>query len=123
MPDISKRVHLTKRVVDAAAPARTTDVLLWDEEVPGFGLRVKPNGLKSYVLQYRNAVGRSRRLTIGKHGVLTAEGARNEARRQRARVAEGFDPATARQQARQAENFEAFAQRYLTSHAELHKKP
>lgn len=122
MPDTSMRVHLTKRVVDATRPA-ATDVLVWDDEVPGFGLRVKPNGLKSYVLQYRNAVGRSRRLTVGKHGVLTAEGARNEARRQRARVAEGHDPATERAQARHAETFEAFAKRYLSHHAELHKKP
>ena len=61
MPDISGRVHLTKRVVDAAPQSTSADLVLWDDEVPGFGLRVKPNGLKSYVLQYRNASGRSPR--------------------------------------------------------------
>ena len=122
MPDTSKRVHLTKRVIDSTKP-EAVDVLLWDDEVPGFGLRVKPNGLKSYALQYRNAAGRSRRVTIGKHGVLTAEGARNEARRLRARVAEGHDPATERQRLRQADTLEAFSTRYLSHYAELHKKP
>ncbi|MBX3026970.1 tyrosine-type recombinase/integrase [bacterium] len=122
MPDTSKRVHLTKRAADAVAPRAGGDVVLWDDEVPGFGMRVKPNGRKSYVLQYRNGSGTSRRVTIGKHGVLTAEGARAEARRLRARVAEGGDPATERQRQRQADSLDAFAKRYLSHHAEAHKK-
>jgi hypothetical protein len=59
--------RITKRVVDATLPA-DRDVFVWDAELPGFGLRVKPGGTKSYLLQYRNAEGRSRRLTIGRTG-------------------------------------------------------
>jgi hypothetical protein len=62
---------LTKRVVDAAE-SRDKDYVIWDDELPGFGLRVFASGKRSYVLQYR-ALGRSRRYTIGLHGVWTAE--------------------------------------------------
>jgi hypothetical protein len=37
---------LTKRVVDAIRPdpARRADVFAWDNELRGFGLRMKPSG-------------------------------------------------------------------------------
>lgn len=38
--------RLTKSVVDRLKPAET-DYLLWDAELPGFGVRVKPSGVKS----------------------------------------------------------------------------
>jgi integrase len=86
---------LTKRVVDAAE-ARDKDYVIWDDELPGFGLRVFTSGKRSYVIQYRSA-GRSRRYTIGLHGVWTAESARQEAKVQMGRVAQGDNPAEERQ--------------------------
>jgi hypothetical protein len=71
---------LTKRLVDAAGVAKG-ELFLWDDELPGFGLRVKTSGAKSFLIQYRNANGRSRRLTVGRYGVLTVEeGARRPSR-------------------------------------------
>jgi hypothetical protein len=61
---------LTKRTIDAIRPG-STDVFAWDSELPGFGIRVKPSGAASFVIQYRNRNGRSRRLTVGRYGVLT----------------------------------------------------
>lgn len=86
---------LTKRVVDATE-ARDKDYVIWDDELPGFGLRVFTSGKRSYVIQYRSA-GRSRRYTIGLHGVRTAEFARQEAKVQLGRVAQGDNPAEERQ--------------------------
>lgn len=86
---------LTKRLVDAAE-SRDKDYVIWDDELPGFGLRVFTSGKRSYVLQYR-ALGRSRRYTIGLHGVWTAESARQEAKVQLGRVAQGDNPAEERQ--------------------------
>ena len=88
-------VKITKRVVDAAA-VREKDYVIWDDELPGFGLRVFTSGKRSYVIQYR-ARGRSRRYTIGLHGVWAPETARQEAKVQFGRVARGDDPAEERQ--------------------------
>ena len=66
--------RLSKRVVDAAAPAEK-DYFIWDEDIPGFGLRVLPSGVKTYIVQYRSG-GRTRRLRVGRHGVLAPEKAR-----------------------------------------------
>ena len=60
---------LTKRVVDAA-DVREKDYFIWDDELPGFGLRVFASGKRSYLIQYR-ALGRTRRYTIGLHGIWT----------------------------------------------------
>lgn len=66
---------------------------LWDTELRGFGVRVIPSGLKTFVLQYRNAEGRGRRLVLGRFGVLTVEQARNKAKIKLGAVANGDDPA------------------------------
>ena len=86
---------LSKRVVDAAE-AHGKDYVIWDDELPGFGLRVFASGKRSYLIQYRSA-GRSRRYTIGQHGVWTPELARKEAKAQLGRVAQGDNPAEERQ--------------------------
>src|ERR1019366_7819373 len=116
-----KRMHLTKRAIDALKPDGT-EVIHFDDALPGFGLRLKPSGVKSYLVQYR-AKGRTRRVTIGLHGRLTAEQARGEARKLLGRVAQGEDPAEHRREAHQAETVAGLCKRYMEHHALLHKKP
>ncbi|MEM7397299.1 MAG: tyrosine-type recombinase/integrase [Pseudomonadota bacterium] len=102
---------LTKRVVDAAE-VREKDYVIWDDELPGFGLRVFKSGKRSYVLQYRTA-GRSRRYSIGLHGIWTPDTARKEARVQLGKIAQGENPAEARQANRNAMTVSELADRYI----------
>lgn len=114
--------RITKRLVEGIKPA-DRDLLQWDSELRGFGVRVKPSGVRSYLVQYRNQHGRSRRLTIGTHGRLTAEEARTEARKLLADVARGCDPAEDRKTRRNALTLSDFAERYMNEYAEGKKKP
>ena len=44
---------LSKTVVDRIKAA-DQDVVVWDNTLPGFGVRVKPSGVRSYIIQSRN---------------------------------------------------------------------
>lgn len=87
---------ITKRAVDALQPDKRRDVFTWDSELRGFGVRVKPPGVKSFLIQYRNVEGRTRRLVLGQYGAVTPENARELAREKLAGVAKGEDPSAER---------------------------
>ncbi len=73
---------ITIRTIEASKPCHGRDVYTWDSSLRGFGLRVTPKGVKSYVLQYRDNGGPARRMTIGIHGSpWTTQTARKEAER------------------------------------------
>jgi integrase len=71
--------------------------------------------------------GRTRRITIGRHGVLTADNARRGAVQHLAKVAGGENPSaerkTARAKARQTQTVEQLAKRFLSDYVEPRRKP
>lgn len=97
---------LNKRSVDGAQP-RQSEWFLWDGELKGFGLRVRPSGRKFYLAQYRFK-GRTRRLMLGEHGRLTPDQARAKAFAALNAVAHAQDPAEARDIDRQAVTLRQF---------------
>jgi integrase len=112
---------LTKRVVDAAE-IKEREYFLWDEDLPGFGLRVLPSGRKRYIIQYR-AGRRSRRISLGPSTVLTCEQARSRAITIIAAAKNGDDPAARRDADRRAITVKELAERFEKEHIALRLKP
>jgi integrase len=115
---------LTKPAVERLTPAEE-DYVVWDAELPGFGVRVKPSGVKSYVVQYRNRkTGASRRKTIGQHGpLLTFHKARERARIILGDALKGNDPIADDRAGRAAPTVKELAADYLEHHALPKKRP
>jgi integrase len=117
------RVRLTKTTVEKLQP-EGLETIYWDEALPGFGVRVKSSGGRSYLVQYRNREnGRSCRMTIGPHGpLLSFQQARDRARGILADALRGADPAADRTSRRRAPNLAALCVAYLKDHAEKKKR-
>ena len=107
-------MKITKRNVDALKLAGRR-YAVWDEALPGFGVRVEVKGSKTFICRYRSS-GIRRQYTIGRYGVLTTEEARAEARRILGAVALGNDPSSARQSQRAAVRFCDLVDAFLQGH-------
>ena len=81
-----------KEMIKNLKPPERGNIVIYDTQVPGFGVRTTAAGAKSYVFNYRNKTGRERRLTIGPCNALSVTAAREEAKRLRGEVALGGDP-------------------------------
>jgi len=104
--------RLTKRVVEALA-AKSDRYVVWDSELKGFGVRVTPQGRKTYLVRYRTTGGADRRLTLTTHGVMTTEEAREQARLALADAAMGGDPQGAKAERRAEMTMKELCQLYM----------
>lgn len=104
---------IMKRTVDALQPDPDHDVFAWDSELRGFGIRVKPSGVKTFLIQYRNVEGRTRRLVLGQYGALAPEAARDLAREKLTAVAKGEDPSAERHAVRSGMSVSGVCDWYL----------
>ena len=73
------KAHLTTRTVADASP-RDHRYIVWDDELTGFGVRISPSGLRSFIVQYRAREGgrraASRKKVLGHFPALTPARAR-----------------------------------------------
>src|SRR5260370_42564913 len=90
-------MRLTAKAVAALSmPAGKIDHAIWDEDMPGFGYRMRLGAggklLRSWIVQYKRG-GASRRMLLGSAAVRGAEAARLEAKQILGRAALGENPA------------------------------
>ena len=112
---------LTKRAVDALSP-KAKDYFVWDTQIAGFGIRIMPSGAKTYQAQYRKG-GRTRRVSVGRHGKITVDEARKLAKEIMGLVAKGENPAEDISQHRKAPTIAALCERFFESHVMERCKP
>ena len=93
--------------------------IAWDDQFNGLGLRTTANGVKSFIVNYRNTESRQRRATLGKFPALSATAARSRAQELLAKVHLGQDPLEQKQARRGELSFghlvDLFASRHLPS--------
>jgi integrase len=103
---------VTQRSVAAIRPG-DRDQFLWDDKLPGFGLRcLKGTGRKCFVVQWKRD-GRTRQLVLGLYPIVKAEEARRNAVEILAAVGRGEDPAAERDAAKASPTFVEVCDRWL----------
>ncbi len=107
-------MKISKRSVDTLAP-KGERYFVWDEALSGFGIRVGTNGRKTYICRYRNGNIR-RQVKLGNVGTLTAEEARDAAKKVLASDTLGEDPAAERDAKRQAVTLAELVELFVIGH-------
>lgn len=121
--EMSGTQKLTKRFIESVSPDLEKEILVWDSELKGFGVRIFPTGRRTYFVQYRNQFGGTRRKKIGVHGIITAELARDEAKKLLGEVAKGEDPSKEHQEAKKKQTMAELCKEYLEVYAKTKKRP
>ena len=112
---------ISKRTV-GKLPVAEKEAVYWDRELLGFGVRVYPNGTKVYVVQTR-AGGKSKRIAVGRHGVISPDQARRKAAQMIARIKAGEDPNPEATKKPSDPTVAELAERYLVEHVQVRCKP
>lgn len=103
-----------KAIRSLKLPPDKSELIVFDDDLPGFGLRLRKAGSRTWIVQYK--VGeRHRRMTLGSVAMLSAEKARKAAADVLAKVRLGKDPAAEKEAARAAasNDFGALARDFL----------
>ena len=104
----------TKDVASLKLPDGKTDAIFWDDDIAGFGLRIRAGGSRVWIYRYR--VGRRQRsLVLGSATAVPLALARKNAGELEAKVRLGGDPVSEKQAARiEADTtFHILAEQYL----------
>tara|TARA_R110002072_G_scaffold46465_3_gene128533 strand:- start:161 stop:1528 length:1368 start_codon:yes stop_codon:yes gene_type:complete len=112
---------ITIRFVSSLQP-NGRDKDYFDDELKGFGIRVRKSGHKSYFIMNR-LNGMLRRFTIGPHGAFTPEKARTEAKKMLGDLAKGRNPSEAKERSRNSPTIRKLGERFLEEYCPARLKP
>jgi len=113
--------RLTKRIIDTLE-VTGTDHIIWDNQLSGFGIRISPKGRKTFVVQYRHH-GKSKKVRLGKYGLVTVDQARKEAQTILGALASGKNPSIAVQRHIKSPTLNKVAKRFLDEYVAVRLKP
>ena len=74
MKPTTRKIRLSDSNV-ASLPSNVREYFVWDTQIPGLGVRVRPSGLRAYVYRFRSD-GAPRRQTLGSAAALSVNDAR-----------------------------------------------
>ena len=86
--------RLSRALIESSeVPQGKDSAIVWDSALPGFGVRINAGGTRSFVAQYRNGSGATKRLSLGRYEAMSIDDARRLARSTLAKAVHGYDPA------------------------------
>ena len=107
-------------IANLTLPESKSEIIHWDDDLPGFGLRLRSGGAKHWRVQYRAPGGKQRSESLGDVRKVDLESARRIARQRFAQVELGRDPGAERDATRAADaaklnTLGRAVERYLTA--------
>ena len=104
-----------KAITDLDLPTGKNETIVFDDDLPGFGLRIRAGGKRTWIYQYKIG-NQNRRITLGAATALSLASARATAIKIHAQVRLGRDPSVEKAEARvrASETVAAALQSYLT---------
>jgi integrase len=114
-------IKISKRIVEALE-VQDRDVDHFDEDLKGFGVRVRPSGRKTYFVMMRHKCV-MRRFTIGSHGAVTAEAARLKAKQIISDLAIDKNPTAEQDAVRNSVTVRSLGERFIDEYVPCHLKP
>ena len=110
---------LTELAVRQATAKDGKRIEVWDAKIPGFGVRISPSGVKTFVLMYYVA-GNKRRLSLGRYPAISLAKARQKALAALNQIAEGGDPQADRKIERSPYAFSDVVDEFVRIHCARH---
>ena len=121
--------NITKRYIDAARYKGdgTSRDERWDDALPGFGLRISPKGVKTFILFYRvggKRGARQRLVKLGAYGRdMTPDEARKKAGKWLTAARDGSDPYGKIDEAAKSNTFKDVAADFIELYVRPNKRP